>query len=84
MVRHLLGEIPLASITQVNRDARGTERVIADLRCDPGFDGAPPDHPVCVGLAHRPKGQIARATHGSREEKVFGVVADPGALNVGV
>jgi hypothetical protein len=35
------------------------------------LEGAASDHPVCVGLRHRPIRQPPRASKGSREKKAF-------------
>ena len=61
MVGHLLRHFELTAVPQVFRDPRGAEGVTADLCAHAGGLGAPADHAVDVGLAHRPVRELAAA-----------------------
>jgi hypothetical protein len=50
MVRHLRGAFERSAVLQISRNARRSERVVADARNDVGGFGAPLDHRIGVRL----------------------------------
>jgi hypothetical protein len=54
MCRDLLGNLQTAAILEVRGNPRRSEGVISDLRMDAGSLRPPADHPVGIGLPHRP------------------------------
>ena len=82
MSGHLLGNLQLAAIPQISRDAGGTKGVAADFGLDAGRERPPANHPPHIGLEQGIAGELTGSAPSRAEERLFPVLGDAGRGDV--
>jgi hypothetical protein len=83
MCRDLLRNLETAAILEVRGNPRRPESVVSDLRMDAGSLCPPADHPVGIGLTHRPACERIRFPDRRAELRSLGIHFEARALDVG-
>jgi hypothetical protein len=82
MGSHLLGNLQLAAVLEVSRDAGRSKGVAADLGLDPGDERPPANHPPNIRLEQGITRQFTGAAARRAEERPFPVLGDAGSRDV--